>query len=163
MIDLIHLPGYDEVKSWGQNSIFERYLEHEFEKSGNLDKYKNKIATEKLKEKLVRFKFLAGKDVTQLFEDKKGKKLKQYDLEVLESLGNEVHIDILSTNKDVFKRDERVKIDLWLKNTPTVYVKVFNFACDNYYWKTLSNVNTDVDLEGLLPEHQQQASFTHPW
>ena len=48
-----------------------------------------------------------------------------------------------------------------LKNTPTVYVKIFNFACDNFYRKTLSNVTTNVDLEGLVPEHQQQQQFSH--
>ena len=58
----------------------------EYKESGNLDAYKNKITSDRLKEWLIRFKFLDGKDVSELFDEKKGKKLKQHDLEVLENL-----------------------------------------------------------------------------
>lgn len=47
-------------------------------------------------------RFYAGHDISDIFEEKKGKKPKANDLEFLEELGNKVQMTILPNNKEVF-------------------------------------------------------------
>lgn len=50
-----------------------------------------------------------------------------------EALAKKVLINILDFNSQIFRRDERVKLFLELKNVPTLYVKIFEFNSENYY------------------------------
>ena len=71
--------------------------------------------------------FLAGKELKKDLEN-----VKKY-----EQLAKKVMIDILDFNAQTFKRQERVKLSLQLKNVPTLYVKIFEFNSENYYRKNL--------------------------
>lgn len=97
--------------------------------------------------------------MTEIFEEKKGKKPKAYDLEHLEDLGNRVFMTILPTNPEVFGKKERVTLNLELKNVPTVYVKIFEFHSENYYRAKLKPITSNINLEGLLPAYEKTFNF----
>jgi hypothetical protein len=55
--------------------------------------------------------------------------------------------------------NERVKLTLTLKNTPSVIVKVFEFNSENYYRKTMAPFKTDVNLDGLVASNEETHEF----
>lgn len=62
-------------------------------------------------------------------------------------------------NASTFKREERVKLSLMLKNVPTLYVKIFEFNSENYYRKNLQPFKTDVNLDGLISTDEKVYEF----
>lgn len=79
-----------------------------------------------------------------------------------EALAKKVLINILDFNSQIFRRDERVKLFLELKNVPTLYVKIFEFNSENYYWKNLQPFKTDVNLDGLISTDEKVYEFKDP-
>jgi hypothetical protein len=72
-----------------------------------------------------------------------------------------VLLEIEDHNKKNFKVNERVKLTLTLKNTPSLTVKVFEFNSENYYRKTMAPFKTDVNLDGLVASNEETHEFKH--
>lgn len=60
------------------------------------------------------------------------------------------------TNKDQFKVEEEVKLQLELKNIPELVIKVFEFNTETYYRKTMKPLDTSIDLQGLEPSFMKK-------
>ncbi|KAL4493494.1 hypothetical protein ABPG72_007502 [Tetrahymena utriculariae] len=63
-------------------------------------------------------------------------------------------VKILKSNKKSFEQNEKVTLNVQLKNIDKLYVKIFNFVPENYYLKNLSNFNEHIDLDGLSPNEE---------
>ena len=59
----------------------------------------------------------------------------------------------------MFKKEERVKLVVEIKNISTLHVKIFEFNSENYYRKNLSPFRTDVNLDGLVTSHEDTYEF----
>jgi hypothetical protein len=77
---------------------------------------------------------------------------------LFQQLKERVDIDFAFTNKTQFGPDEPVKLDLFVKNAGTMIVKVFEINTKNYYREQMSEVDTDISLDGLVANVEQ----THP-
>ena len=53
--------------------------------------------------------------------------------ELFQQLKDRIDIDFAFTNKTDFAADEPVKLDLYVKNVPTLIVKVFEINTQNFY------------------------------
>ena len=71
-------------------------------------------------------------------------------------------IDFAFTNKTDFAADEPVKLDLYVKNVPTLLVKVFEINTSNYYRTQLKEVDTDVNLDGLVANAEESHRSDDP-
>jgi hypothetical protein len=71
--------------------------------------------------------------------------------ELLQALKDRVDIDFAFTNKTEFAVDEPVVIDLFVKNAPTLLVKVFEINTRNFYRTHQREIDTDINLDGLVP------------
>jgi hypothetical protein len=130
-------------------NLYKFYLEM-FYKQGSTFKEFNDLFDQKfLNEVFEEFQFLSGKELKKDLEN-----IKKY-----EKLAKQVMIQILEFNPELYKRDERVKISLELKNVPTLYVKIFEFNSENYYRKTLQPFRTDVNLDGLISSDEKIYEF----
>lgn len=76
-----------------------------------------------------------------------------------QQLKERVDLDFAFTNKTQFASDEPVKLDLFVKNAGTLIVKVFEINTQNFYREQLREVDTDVNLDGLVANVEQ----THAW
>jgi len=86
--------------------------------------------------------------------------VKQKDLVVnLEELEREVVFDLIPGNPSLFKKSDWVRIIAEVKNTPEVFISIYEFNSENYYWKTMEPFKTSVDLEGLISQHQMKVQF----
>ncbi|EAS03079.2 hypothetical protein TTHERM_00444610 (macronuclear) [Tetrahymena thermophila SB210] len=63
-------------------------------------------------------------------------------------------VKILKSNKKSFVQNEKVTLNVQLKNIDKLYVKIFNFVPENYYLKNLADFNEHVDLDGLSPNEE---------
>ena len=82
--------------------------------------------------------------------------------EQFRQLKERIDIDFAYTNKTDFAADEPVKLDLFVKNVPTLLVKVFEINTQNFYRTQQHEVDTDINLDGLVANAEQTLTYTDP-
>ena len=144
-----HRTSMDQEKD---RTLYKHYLEFFYNRGSDFKEFKEQFEQKFLSETFEEFQFLSGKELKKDLEN-----VKKYEL-----LAKKVLIQILDFNQDSFKRDERVKLSLELKNVPTLYVKIFEFNSENYYRKNLQPFKTDVNLDGLISTDEKIYEFKDP-
>jgi hypothetical protein len=66
-----------------------------------------------------------------------------------------IDIDFAATNKTDFAANEPVRLDLFIKNVPSLLVKVFEINTLNYYRSQHREVDTDINLDGLVANTEE--------
>ena len=79
-----------------------------------------------------------------------------------QSLMNRVDIDFAHTNPQEFEVDQLVELDLHVKNVQKLIVKVFEINAANYYKTHGREIDTDINLDGLVPNWQQIHELDSP-
>src|SRR5262245_32133479 len=82
--------------------------------------------------------------------------------ELFRAIKDRVDIDFAPTNKTTFAADEPVRLDLFVKNVPTLIVKVFEINAPNYYRAHGRELSTDVNLDGLVANAEQTHAYADP-
>ncbi|MFO0870347.1 MAG: hypothetical protein U0935_15580 [Pirellulales bacterium] len=82
--------------------------------------------------------------------------------EVFQQLKERVDIDFVATNRSHYAADEPVTLDVFVKNVPTLIVKVFEINAQNYYRAQLREVDTDINLDGLVANSEQTHAYPEP-
>ncbi len=77
-------------------------------------------------------------------------------------LKERIDLDFAFTNKQVFGADEPVHLDLDVKNVEALIVKVFEINAQNYYRQYGREVNTDINLDGLVANEDRTESYSEP-
>ncbi|MDB5306990.1 MAG: hypothetical protein JWO38_1192 [Gemmataceae bacterium] len=77
-------------------------------------------------------------------------------------LKDRIDIDFAYTNKTDFAADEPVKLDLFVKNVPNLLVKVFEVNAANFYRAQLREVDTDINLDGLVANTERAHPYADP-
>lgn len=77
-----------------------------------------------------------------------------------QALKERVDLDFAHTNQRLFAADAPVNLDLDVKNVGTLIVKVFEINTRNFYRENLREVNTDINLDGLVAN--QETTYTYP-
>jgi hypothetical protein len=76
-----------------------------------------------------------------------------------QQLRQRVDLDFDPTNKTTFTAEEPVALDLHVKNVDTLIVKVFEINTRNFYSQNLREVDTDVNLDGLVANQETTHSY----
>ncbi|HND51038.1 MAG TPA: hypothetical protein PLV92_01525, partial [Pirellulaceae bacterium] len=79
--------------------------------------------------------------------------------ELFQQLKARVDLDFAPTNSSNFATDEPVRLDLFVKNVSTLIVKVFEINTPNYYRQQLREIDTDVNLDGLVANVEQTHNY----
>ena len=61
-----------------------------------------------------------------------------------------------------FAADEPVRLDLFVKNVPNLLVKVFEVNTFNFYRTQQREVDTDINLDGLVPNAEETHAYAEP-
>lgn len=80
--------------------------------------------------------------------------------EQFRALKERIDIDFAFTNKTDFGADEVVKLDLFVKNVPTLMVKVFEVNTKNFYRTQQREIDTAINLDGLVANSEQTLTYT---
>ncbi len=70
-----------------------------------------------------------------------------------------VELRFVPTNPQRFSSDDPVVLELDVKNVPTLLVKVYRINTWNYYRSQQRQVDTDIDLDGLVPNWEQRYEY----
>ncbi len=73
-----------------------------------------------------------------------------------------VDIEFTADNKEQFSADDDVSLSLNLKNVPKLIVKVFEINTGNYYRTNGKEVDTDINLDGLVPNYEETFTYKFP-
>ncbi|OWK38438.1 hypothetical protein FRUB_07558 [Fimbriiglobus ruber] len=82
--------------------------------------------------------------------------------EQFRALKDRIDIDFAATNKTDFATAEPVTLDLFVKNVPTLLVKVFEINTRTVYRTQLHEVDTDINLDGLVANAEAAHKYDDP-
>ena len=78
--------------------------------------------------------------------------------ESLQALRDRTDIEFDPASRPVWQPDDVVTLDVWLKNTPSLLVRVYEINTANVH-RTGEEVNTGLDLDGLTANLEQKREF----
>ncbi|HEV3006643.1 MAG TPA: hypothetical protein VGX78_19390, partial [Pirellulales bacterium] len=79
--------------------------------------------------------------------------------EMFQQLRQRVDLDFAFTNKTQFAADAPVAFDVHVKNVATLIVKVFEINTQSYYREHQREVDTDIDLDGLVANDERTYEY----
>ena len=77
----------------------------------------------------------------------------------VQQLKDRIDLDFTYTNKELFLTEEPVSIDLLVKNVKTLIVKVYEINAANFYRDNLREVDTDINLDGLVANESTTITY----
>ena len=77
-------------------------------------------------------------------------------------LKQRVDLDFAFTNDRLFAAADPIRMDLYVKNVPTLIVKVYEVNTFNFYQQNQREVNTDINLDGLVANTEQTFQYQEP-
>lgn len=129
------------------------YLRHFFESEKGYDAFKPYLREGYLRPIFAETKLLQGQG-----------NLEQWyawlDPAQVDALKNRVDLAFVPENKQRFALDEAVTLNVWVKNVDRLLVKVFEIDTRNYYQHFNQEINTAIDLDGLVANHEQVYTYT---
>jgi hypothetical protein len=76
-----------------------------------------------------------------------------------QQIKDRVDIEFPATNTPAFRAGEDIQFDVAVKNTPKLIVKIFELNTLNFYQTQQRQLNTDLNLDGLVANSEQTHSF----
>ena len=131
------------------------FFHHFFVEENGYEPYAELIHESYLKQVFAETKVLAGL----------GDMEKWYSLlspEYYRQLKDRVDIDFAFTNPEQFAVDQPVKLTVHLKNVQKLLVKVYRINTENYYRSTGQEVDTSINLDGLVAADTRSHEYNQP-
>ncbi len=129
------------------------YLAHFFLGAKDYKAYETYIQTAFLKEVFATTKILAGVgDMEQWFS-------MLNNASAYQALKDKVELEFARTNKNWFSAKDAVSLDVDVKNVGTLVVKVFEINALNYFLANGRDVDTSVDLDGLVASDEKTYKY----
>ena len=148
LITLLPAVGNDEP-------LVRQYLHHFFLKETTYKPYQDYIDNTYLKHHLAETKIVNGL----------GDPEQWYSLlppAMYQSLKQRIDLDFAATRKEIYAAGDEVTLDLYVKNVKTLIVNVYEINTYNYYRENLKQVNTNINLDGLVANKQQIFNYKEP-
>ncbi len=128
-------------------SLVREYLLHALRDLPGVEKFAAVVKKDYLEELLAEAKLTAGiGDAEQWFS--------LLNPSALQRLKDRVDIAFLPSNLEQFLPGDEVVLAAEVKNVTDLVVKVFEINALNYYLDTGREINTDLDLDGLIPNEE---------
>lgn len=132
------------------------YLSHFFIEAQTYDDFKEWVRDDFLKRTFAITKILAGLGDPErwysLLDDPSG----------YQALKERVDLDLAPTNKTFFAANDAVTLAVDVKNVPSLVVKVFEINTLNYFLAHGREVDTAVDLDGLVSSLETVHEYSEP-
>lgn len=135
--------------------LVRQYLQHFFVDDADYDAYKPFVSDVYLKHLFAETKIVNGLGDPETW----------YALlppQEYQQLKERVDIDFAPTNPRLFAADDAVTLDLLIKNVPTLIVKVYRINALNYYKDQAGEINTGLNLDGLVANEELTFNYSEP-
>ena len=131
------------------------YLQQLLTKPADLNEFSPYIKSEFLKKQWATTNILRGTgDVEQWAS--------LLSPEQYKSLVERVDLEFDATNPTLFKADDPVKLKLHTKNIDKLIVKIFEINSENYYRRFGKEIDTRLNLDGLVPNETLTFEYDEP-
>ena len=131
------------------------YLSHYFVKESSYRAYESYIDSTYLKQLFAETKLLHGLGDAERW-------YAMLPPEQLQRLRDRIDLDFVPTNKQYFQVNEGVGVDLDVKNIKKLIVKIYEINTLNYFREHGRDVNTDINLDGLIANRQKTFTYDEP-
>jgi hypothetical protein len=139
----------------GDEPLVRSYLAHFFLEADDFDAYKPYISESYLQEVFAETKVLAGIGNNEQWFSWLGASRYQ-------ALKDRIDIDFAFTNKNYFAPDEPVSLEVHVKNVESLIVKVFEINSMNFYRLKSQEIDTDINLDGLVANEEKVYAYKQP-
>ena len=133
--------------------LIQKYLHHFLLNVNNFSAFTPYVRDTYLKRQFATVKIINGKGDTEKWAS-------MLSPEEYKALMERIDVDFVSTNPEFFDIDDAVELELHLKNVDNLIVKVFEMNTSNYYRKHKREIDTDVNLDGLVPNHEETFTYS---
>ncbi|MFO0911851.1 MAG: hypothetical protein U0795_02755 [Pirellulales bacterium] len=82
--------------------------------------------------------------------------------EQFQALRDRIDIDFAADNQEYFRASDKVALDLWVKNVDSLLVKVYRINALKFFQDKQTQINTDINLDGLTPGHELRLEYKDP-
>lgn len=82
--------------------------------------------------------------------------------EAYKAIVERVDLEFAATNASLFKPADPVQLKLFTKNIDKLIVKIFEVNSENYYRRFGREIDTDINLDGLVPNEQLTFEYSEP-
>ncbi len=149
--DILAATALDSVGA--DEALVRQYLMHFFESGTGYDDFTTYIREGYLKRLFAETKLLQGAgDLDQWYS--------WLDPATVDALKKRVNVEFVPENRTRFAPDDAVSLELWIKNVDRLLVNVYEIDAKNYYQQFNREVNTDIDLDGLVPNHEEVYTYS---
>lgn len=135
-----------------EDLLLQAYFDELFRTQDDIAPFDQYIEATTLRKFFVKARLHAGVPATE-FQD-------SITPSELQSLIENVEIGFSKTNAKVFERNEEVVVQVVLKNVPRLIVRQYVLNTYAYYLKHNAQIQTNIDLDGLIPSEEQTLDFT---
>ncbi len=128
-------------------AVVRPYLQHYFVEATSYREYEELVRDDYLKELFAETKIVNGL----------GNPEQWYSLlppAKYQALRERVDLDFAATNPASFSSSDDVALDVFVKNVPTLIVKVYRINALNYYQDQATQISTNLNLDGLIANHE---------
>lgn len=135
--------------------LIESYLHHFFVEAADYSAYEPYIRDTYLKRHFAETKIVNGL----------GDAERWYSLlspAEYQQLKDRIDLDFDPANRTQFAPDDVVSLDLFVKNVKTLIVKAYEINTLNYYRQNGREVDTDINLDGLVPNYEFTFDYDAP-
>lgn len=137
-----------------EEGVVREYLLHFFKTADNYEEYSRYIDEQQLKEF-----FVESKIVNAI-----GDKNKWYSMlspEDYQRLTARIDLEFTKDNAQYFATNDKVQLNIAVKNIQDLIVKTYSIHTKNYYTKHNEEVTTAIDIDGLVANHEQVLHYNH--
>ncbi len=135
--------------------LVREYLHHFFVKEATYKPYESWI-----NDLYLKYNFAETKIVNGLGEPEAWYSMLPADR--YQKLKERIDLDFAFTNKSSFAPDDAVTLDLFVKNVESLIVKVYEVNTGNFYRDNLREIDTDINLDGLVANSEKTHKFVDP-
>lgn len=137
---------------YSDEELVRDYLHHFLVDATDYDEFKPLIREDYLRTQFATVKILNGMGDVERWAS-------MLTPQQYQELLQRVDLDFALTNEEFFDDGDPVKIDLYTKNIDKLIVKVFEINTFNYYRKFQREIDTNISLDGLVPNSEQTFDY----
>ncbi|MBM3966653.1 MAG: hypothetical protein FJ308_16545, partial [Planctomycetes bacterium] len=129
-----------------------RYLEHFFKADKDFEEFAKYLNRDYLRKVFAMTKILYGiGDIKAYYA--------QLSAEEQRELASRIEVKFLPTNAAVYRPSDRVRLELELKNTPELLVRMYRLNARNILRRQSTPISTAIDLDGVVANLERRFEY----
>ena len=137
---------------FSDEELVQDYLQYILRDANDESQFRPYVRTDYLKVQLATAKILHGLGDSEKWAS-------YLSPSVYQNLVDRIDLDFARTNPEYFEVEQPVEIELYTKNVKNLIVKVFEINAFNYYRKQGIEIDTNVSLDGLVPNFEETFEY----